>query len=59
MWGSKINETSNYNNNQPVVLNNKVVDGNHKRCTYRKYVPLMSSNEKLTCSIVRDILYYY
>ena len=56
---SKINETSDYNDSQPIVLNNQLVEGNHKSCIYPKSVPLMSSNEKLKYRTVRAILRYH
>ena len=56
---SKINETSNCNDSQPVVLNNEVVEGNYNSYIYPKSVPLMSSNEKLKGRTVRDILRYH
>ena len=56
---SKIDETSNYNDSQPVVLNNELVEGNHESCIYLKSVLLMSSNKKLKCRTVRAILRYH
>ena len=56
---SKINETSNYNDSQPVVLNDEVVAGNHRSCIYPKSIPLMSPNEKLKCKTLRVILRYH
>ena len=41
---SKINKRSNYNDRQPVVLNDEIVEGNNKICIYPKSVPLMLSN---------------
>ena len=56
---SKIDETSDYNDSQPVVLNNELVKGNYKSCIYLKSVLLMSSNKKLKCRAVRAILRYH
>ena len=56
---SKINETSNYNDSQPVVLNDEVVELNHKSFIYTKSVPLMSLSETLKCRTVRAILRYH
>ena len=41
---SKINKRSNYNDRQPVVLNDEEVEGNNKICIYPKPVPLIPSN---------------
>ena len=56
---SKITETSDYNDSQPIVLNNELVEGNHKSSIYPKSVPLMPSNEKLKYRTVRAILRYH
>ena len=53
-----MNETSDYNDRQPVVVDNDLVEGNHKSCIYPKYVPLILSNEKLKCRTVRAVLRY-
>lgn len=54
-----INEKLNYNDNQPVVLIDEVVEGNHKNCIYLKFVSLMPSNERLECRTVRFILCHH
>ena len=41
---SKINKRSNYNDRQPVVLNDEEVERNNKICIYPKPVPLIPSN---------------
>ena len=41
---------------EPIALNDKVLEGNHKSWIYPNSVPLMSSKEKLKCRTVRAIL---
>ena len=62
---SRCNETAylnlnDNNDNQPDVLEDKLVEDNHEICSYPATLPLMSrNNEKLKCRKVKAILRYH
>ena len=47
------------NDNQPDVLQDNVLEINHKACEYPITIPLMSSKEKLKCRKVKLVLRYH
>ena len=43
---------------QPIVLDDKLMESDHVKCTDPKVIPLMSSKEKLKCRNVKAVLRY-
>lgn len=49
----------NSNDSQPIVLDDNIVEENHKNSIYPTTIPLMSSKEKRICGRVKNALQYH
>ena len=47
------------NDNQPTVLEDTILEKNHRSCDYPLTIPLMNSKYKLRCRKVKAVLRYY
>ena len=48
------------NDNQPVVLNDELMEGNdNQKIKFRSVIPLMTSKEKLKCRKIKVVLRYH
>ena len=48
-----------FNDSQPKILQEDLLENNHSSCNYPATIPLMSSKEKLKCRKVKVVLRYH